>query len=157
MSMRSSAMALLVAFGFAPAAAFAQQVSDDVVRIGVLTDMTGPYADFAGPGSVVAARMAVEDHGGRVLGRPVEVVVADHQNKPDVGGATARRWIDTDRVDMIIDMPNSAVALALNYRLGEAKLVNPAFDNTHHPLHGVFINLCLRSFNRFKNNMSAAL
>ena len=113
MSIRSSALALFVALGLVPAAASAQQVSDDIVRVGVLTDMTGPYADFAGPGSVVAARLAVEDHGGRALGRAVEVIFADHQNKPDVGGATARRWIDTDRVDMIIDMPNSAVALAV--------------------------------------------
>ena len=113
MSIRSSAFALFVALGLVPATVSAQQVSDDVVRVGVLTDMTGPYADFAGPGSVVAARMAVEDHGGRALGRPVEVIFADHQNKPDVGGAMARRWIDTERVDMIIDMPNSAVALAV--------------------------------------------
>jgi branched-chain amino acid transport system substrate-binding protein len=89
------------------------QVSDDVVRIGVLTDLTGPYADFAGPGSVLAARMAAEDHGGRVLGKPIEVTGADHQNKPDVGAALARRWVDTERVDMVIDMPNSAVALAV--------------------------------------------
>ena len=83
------------------------------MRIGVLTDLSGPYADFAGPGSVLATRMAIEDHGGKVLGKPVEVVNADHQNKPDVGGSLARRWIDTDRVDMIIDMPNSSVALAV--------------------------------------------
>jgi branched-chain amino acid transport system substrate-binding protein len=79
----------------------------------VLTDLSGPYADFAGPGSVVAARMAVEDHGGRALGKAIEVVGGDHQNKPDVGGALARRWVDTDRVDMVIDMPNSSVALAV--------------------------------------------
>ena len=103
------ALALLAA---APAAAEAQ-VSDDVVRVGVLTDLSGPYADFAGPSSVVAARMAVEDHGGRALGKAIEVVGGDHQNKPDVGGALARRWVDTDRVDMVIDMPNSAVALAV--------------------------------------------
>ena len=104
----ATALAILLAPGLAAA-----QVSDDVVRIGVLTDLSGPYADFAGPGSVLATRMAVEDHGGKALGRPVEVINADHQNKPDVGGALARRWIDTDRVDMIIDMPNSAVALAV--------------------------------------------
>jgi len=79
----------------------------------VLTDLSGPYADFAGPGSVLATRMAIEDQGGKVLGRPVEVVSGDHQNKPDVGAALARRWIDTDRVDMVIDMPNSSVALAV--------------------------------------------
>ncbi|MCW8087366.1 ABC transporter substrate-binding protein [Sabulicella glaciei] len=112
MSIRSGVAALLMALGLTSAAT-AQQVSDDVVRIGVLTDMTGPYADFAGPGSVAAARLAIEDHGGRALGRPVEVVFADHQNRPDTGAATARRWIDTERVDMIIDMPNSAVALAV--------------------------------------------
>jgi branched-chain amino acid transport system substrate-binding protein len=113
MSKMRGAMAAL-ALLLAPSPAPAQTVSDEVVRIGVLTDLSGPYADFAGPGSVIATRMAIEDHnGGRALGKPVEVVSGDHQNKPDVGGATARRWIDTDRVDMIIDMPNSAVALAV--------------------------------------------
>jgi branched-chain amino acid transport system substrate-binding protein len=120
----AAALALPLALALMPAPAPAQQaaapqsaprgtVSDEVVRIGVLTDLSGPYADFAGPGSVLAARMAAEDHGGRALGRPIEVTGGDHQNKPDVGGATARRWIDTDRVDMIIDIPNSAVALAV--------------------------------------------
>jgi len=109
-SIRGAALAL--ALLAAPAMAQAQ-LSDDVVRVGVLTDLSGPYADFAGPGSVVAARLAAEDHGGRVLGKPIEVVGGDHQNKPDVGGALARRWIDTERVDMIIDMPNSAVALTV--------------------------------------------
>ena len=104
----AAALALMLAPHLAAA-----QVSDEVVRIGVLTDLSGPYADFAGPGSVLATRMAIEDHGGKVLGKPVEVVNGDHQNKPDVGGSLARRWIDTDRVDMIIDMPNSSVALAV--------------------------------------------
>ncbi|MCB4820625.1 ABC transporter substrate-binding protein [Roseicella aerolata] len=104
----AAALALMLAPAVAPA-----QVSDEVVRIGVLTDLSGPYADFAGPGSVLATRMAIEDHGGRALGKPVEAIGGDHQNKPDVGGALARRWIDTERVDMIIDMPNSAVALAV--------------------------------------------
>ncbi len=106
----AAALALMLAPVLAPAKA---QVSDGVVRVGVLNDVSGPYADFAGPGSVVAARMAAEDHGGRALGRPVEVVGGDHQNRPDVGSALARRWVDTDRVDMIIDIPNSAVALAV--------------------------------------------
>jgi branched-chain amino acid transport system substrate-binding protein len=88
-------------------------VSGDAVRIGVLNDMSGLYADFAGPGSVVAARLAVEDIGGRVLGRPVEILSADHQNRPDVGAAIARRWIDVDGVDMITDLPLSPVALAV--------------------------------------------
>jgi branched-chain amino acid transport system substrate-binding protein len=105
-------VALALAILLAPPMARAQ-LSDDVVRVGVLTDISGPYSDWAGPGSIVAARMAAEDHGGRVLGKPIEVTGGDHQNKPDVGAALARRWIDTDRVDMIIDMPNSAVALAV--------------------------------------------
>ncbi len=109
-AIRYAALALAIAAAAPPARA---QLSDDIVRIGVLTDLTGPYADFAGPGSVLAARMAVEDIGGSLRGRPVEVIGGDHQNKPDVGAALARRWIDTDRVDMIIDMPNSAVALAV--------------------------------------------
>src|ERR671916_1275993 len=108
----AAALALMLAPMVVPTMAGAQ-VSDNVVRVGVLNDLSGPYADFAGPGSVVAARMAAEDHGGRALGRPVEVVGGDHQNKPDVGAALARRWVDTDRVDMVIDMPNSAVALAV--------------------------------------------
>ena len=110
---RGAALALALALLAAAPVAAPAQVSDDVVRVGVLTDLNGPYADFAGPGSVVAARMAAEDHGGRALGKPVEVIGGDHQNKPDVGGALARRWVDTDRVDMIIDMPNSSVALAV--------------------------------------------
>ncbi|MBI1775791.1 MAG: ABC transporter substrate-binding protein [Proteobacteria bacterium] len=83
------------------------------IRIGVLNDMSGPYADFQGPGSVQAAQMAVEDRGGKAAGRKVEVVFADHQNKTDVGAAIARRWIDEEGVDVIVDLPNSAVALAV--------------------------------------------
>jgi len=71
------------------------QISDDVVRIGVLNDQSGLYADLGGPGSVAAARMAVEDAGGTVLGKPVEIVFADHQNKADIGVAVARQWFDT--------------------------------------------------------------
>ncbi len=89
------------------------QVSDDVVRIGILNDMTGLFADLAGPGSVEAARMAVQDFGGTVLGRPIEVVPGDHQNRPDVGTALARRWYDQDRLDVIMDIPNSGIALAV--------------------------------------------
>jgi len=109
--LRNFAVAFVLAFTL-PAGARAQ-VSDNVVKIGVLNDMAGPYADFAGPGTVDAVRLAVEDFGGTVLGKPIEVVVADHQNKPDVGTAIARHWFDVDHVDMVIDMPNSAVALAV--------------------------------------------
>ena len=89
------------------------QVSDDLVKIGVLNDQSGLYADLGGPGSVVAARMAVEDFGGSVLGKPVEIVVADHQNKADIGAAIARRWFEAEKVDMAIGFDNSSVALAV--------------------------------------------
>ena len=90
------------------------QISDGVVKIGVLNDQSGTYADLAGPGSVVAARMAVEDFGAAKKGMKVEIVVADHQNKPDVGSSIARQWFDADKVDMIVDVPTSSVALAVN-------------------------------------------
>jgi len=83
------------------------------VRIGVLNDQSGIYADLSGQGSVVAARMAAEDFGGAVLGRPVEVIFADHQNKPDVGAAIAARWYEAEGVDAIVDVPVSSVALAV--------------------------------------------
>ena len=89
------------------------QVSDNVVRIGVLNDQSGLYADLAGPGSVVAARMAADDAGAKVLGKPVEIVVADHQNKADIGANIARQWFDAGKVDMAIDFDNSSVALAV--------------------------------------------
>jgi branched-chain amino acid transport system substrate-binding protein len=95
------------------------QVSDDVVRIGVLNDQSGLYADLGGPGSVVAARMAVEDAGGSVLGKPVEIVFADHQNKSDVGAAIARQWFDIGKVDMAIGFDHSAVALAVEQLAAE--------------------------------------
>jgi branched-chain amino acid transport system substrate-binding protein len=93
-----------------PAAA---QISDDIVRIGVLNDQSGLYADLGGPGSVIAARIAIEDAGGKVLGRPIDLVVADHQNKADLGASIARQWFDTDKVDMVIGFDNSSVALAV--------------------------------------------
>lgn len=89
------------------------QVSGDVVKLGVLNDQSGTYADLAGMGSVVAARMAVEDFGGTVLGKKIEVVFADHQNKPDVGSSITNRWIDTEQVDTIVDVGTSSVALAV--------------------------------------------
>ena len=89
------------------------QVSDNVVRIGILNDQSGPYIDLAGPGSVLAAEMAAEDFGGTVLGATIDIVSADHQNKPDVGSAIARRWFDEGKVDAIADVPTSSVALAV--------------------------------------------
>ncbi|MGY4574571.1 ABC transporter substrate-binding protein [Bradyrhizobium sp. USDA 3256] len=83
------------------------------VRLGVLTDMSSLYADNGGQGSVVAAQMAVDDFKGKVLGRPIEIVAGDHQNKADIGSAIARRWLENDNVEAILDVPNSAVALAV--------------------------------------------
>ena len=83
------------------------------VRLGVLNDQSGVYADFGGRGSVLAARMAVEDYGGRVLDRPVEVLSADHQNKPDVASTIARGWFERDNVDAVLDLTTSSVALAV--------------------------------------------
>src|SRR5271156_6783853 len=93
----------------------AQARADDAVplKIGVLTDMTGPYGDAAGAGSVAAAKLAVEDFGPTVLGRPIEIVSADHQNRPDIASDIARRWFDRDGVEMVTDLTNSAVAIAV--------------------------------------------
>jgi branched-chain amino acid transport system substrate-binding protein len=90
------------------------QVSDGVVKIGVLTDMSSLYSDLSGAGSVLAARMAIEDSGVQKRGMKVELLSADHQNKPDVGSGIARQWYDVDKVDAIFDTPNSGVALAVN-------------------------------------------
>jgi len=90
------------------------QISDDVVKIGVLTDMSSLYADATGKGSLAAVQMAVADYGGKVKGKPVEVISADHQNKPDIGVAIARNWYDTDQVDAIFDVPTSSVALPIS-------------------------------------------
>jgi branched-chain amino acid transport system substrate-binding protein len=95
-------------------AAGAQQMTDGVIKIGVMNDMSGLYADISGPGAVVAARMAVEDFGAAQKGLKVEVIGADHQNKPDVGSTIARKWLDVDQVDVIVDVPTSSVALAVN-------------------------------------------
>jgi len=110
---KRSLVGLAVAAALSAGAAQAQ-VSDGVVKIGVLSDMSSLYTDLAGAGSVAAARMAVEDSGIEKRGVKVEIVSADHQNKPDVGSAIARQWYDTDKVDVIVDVPNSGVALAVN-------------------------------------------
>jgi branched-chain amino acid transport system substrate-binding protein len=110
---KRSLLALAMAGAFAAGAAQAQ-ISDNMIKIGVLTDMSSLYTDLAGAGSVVAARMAVEDSGIEKRGYKVEIISADHQNKPDVGSALARQWYDVDKVDVIVDVPNSGVALAVN-------------------------------------------
>src|SRR3979411_2240552 len=103
--------ALAVALGCGSAQA---QYSDGTIKIGVMNDMSGTYADLSGQGSVIAARMAVEDFGAAAKGMKVEIVGADHQNKPDVGSNVVRTWIDVDKVDVIVDVPTSSVALAVN-------------------------------------------
>src|SRR6266850_7405541 len=111
MALRKALLTAAVALAMGSAQA---QVSDGVIKIGVLNDQSGLYADLAGQGSVVAARMAVEDYGAEKKGMKVEVVFADHQNKADVGSAIARQWYDVDKVDLIVDVPNSGVALAVS-------------------------------------------
>jgi branched-chain amino acid transport system substrate-binding protein len=96
------------------AAAQTAAISDDVVRIGVLTDMSGQFSHESGEGAVTAVKMAVEDFGGKVLGKPIEVVVADHQNKPDTASALARKWFDVDHVDMVANLINSSIALTVS-------------------------------------------
>ncbi|HXZ00709.1 MAG TPA: ABC transporter substrate-binding protein [Stellaceae bacterium] len=110
--MRTSGLfAVLAAVLVVSSGAFA--ADDDPVKIGVLTDMSSLYADLTGPGSLAAVQMAVEDFGGMVLGKPIEVISADHQNKPDIGSALARKWYDEQGVDAIADVPASSVALAV--------------------------------------------
>ena len=89
------------------------QISDGRVKIGVLNDRSGIYADLAGEGSAIAARMAAEELGGAIDGKPIEIVVADHQNKADIAANTTRQWIDASQVDAVADVPNSAAALAV--------------------------------------------
>jgi branched-chain amino acid transport system substrate-binding protein len=112
--MRTLRYVALLAAALAAGAAQAEEKSDGVVKIGVLSDMSSLYADLAGQGSVAAARMAVEDFGAEKKGLKVEIVSADHQNKPDVGSNIVRQWIDVDKVDVIVDVPTSSVALAVN-------------------------------------------
>jgi len=104
---------LFLALGCGAGAAQAQY-TDGIIKIGVMNDMSGLYSDISGPGAGVAARMAVEDSGAATKGMKVEIVGADHQNKPDVGSNIVRRWIDVDEVDVIVDVPTSSVALAVN-------------------------------------------
>jgi branched-chain amino acid transport system substrate-binding protein len=104
-------------------AAAADKISDGVVKVGVLTDMTGYYSDLSGPGSVLAARMAVDDFGGKVLGKPIEIVSADHQLKADVASNTARKWFDENQVDVIADLVSSSTALAVMPVANEKKRV----------------------------------
>src|SRR5580658_1919936 len=109
-------MKLIGSVAFAAAALFgsAAQAQDLSVKIGVLTDMSSLYSGIGGPGSVAAAKLAVEDFNPAAHGMKVEIVSADHQNKPDIGADIARHWYDVDGVDAVVDVPNSGVALAVN-------------------------------------------
>lgn len=113
-SMQSGAgRSLGLAMAFAAVAATSVMAQSGPIRLGVLTDMSSLYADNGGQGSVVAAQMAVDDFKGKVLGRSIEIVAGDHQNKADIGSAIARRWLENESVEAILDVPNSAVALAV--------------------------------------------
>jgi branched-chain amino acid transport system substrate-binding protein len=116
------AIAVATALTTATSLISAQQgkLSDDVVKIGVLTDMSGVYADYGGPGALTAAKMAVEDFGGKMFGKNIEVVNADHQNKPDIAKSVTQQWFDRDKVDMTVENLNSAVALTVQ-ALGKEK------------------------------------
>ncbi len=112
MSRKIAALSILVAsMGITTAHA---QFSDNKIKIGILTDMSSLFSDVSGPGSVEAAKMALEKLNYKIAGQTVELVFADHQNKADIGATIARRWYEVDGVDVIMDVPNSAVALAVN-------------------------------------------
>jgi branched-chain amino acid transport system substrate-binding protein len=126
--LKQATLAAAVALALAAGATHAQ-ISGNVVKIGILNDQSSLYADLAGQGSVVAARMAVEDFGADKKGIKVEIIFADHQNKADVGAQIARKWYDAEGVDLIVDVPNSAVALAVNQitrEKGKAFIVSSA-------------------------------
>ncbi|HEX9399139.1 MAG TPA: ABC transporter substrate-binding protein [Anaeromyxobacter sp.] len=122
--LRIARVSLVTLIALAAAGALAQdKVSDGVVKIGVLTDMSGYYSDLAGPGSVLAARMAAEDFGGKVLGKPIEIISADHQNKADIASNTARKWFDEEKVDVIADLVSSSTAGAVMPVANEKKRI----------------------------------
>ncbi|GAC1439569.1 MAG: ABC transporter substrate-binding protein [Thermoanaerobaculia bacterium] len=112
------------------------QVSDDVVKVGVLTDMTGAYSDLAGPGSLIAAQMAAEDFGGKVLGKPIVIVSADHQNKADVASSIARKWFDEEHVDAVADLVSSSTALAVMPVAAEKKRITLLSGPGSTPIEG---------------------
>ena len=122
--MKMKTLARLSAFCFAAAASAAltmggARAADDTVKIGYITDLSGLYADIDGPGGLEAIRMAIADFGGKVNGKPIELVYADHQNKADIAASRAREWFDRDGVEMLIGGTNSATGLAMNQVAGE--------------------------------------
>lgn len=124
-SLLASTAALPVAKALSQRRAWAQsEASDGVVKIGVLDDMSGVFADQQGMGDYVAARMAAEEFGGHALGAPIVVIQADLQNKPDVGLGIARHWFDEEKVDAIFGLGNSAVALAVQQLCKERQKID---------------------------------
>jgi branched-chain amino acid transport system substrate-binding protein len=116
------AVALGAAFVGSPKPAWAQ-MSDGKIKIGLLSDLAGVYSDINGEGSALAARLAAEEFGNAIGGVPVEIVVADHQNKPDIAASVTRKWLDVDQVDVVADVPNSAAALAVQGITKERKRI----------------------------------
>jgi branched-chain amino acid transport system substrate-binding protein len=114
------------------------QLSDDIVKIGVLTDMNGPASTPSGQGSVTAAQMAIDDFGGTVLGKPITVIVGDHQLKSDIGASIARRWYDVEQVDLIVDVPVSAVGLAVQNVANDKKKLFITHSTGSADFHGKF-------------------
>jgi branched-chain amino acid transport system substrate-binding protein len=138
MTMQRILLAGLAALLVCASGAAKAQVSDDVVKIGVLTDMSGPASTPTGPGSVAAAEMAVADFGGTVLGKPITVISADHQLKPDVAAGIAREWYDRGQVDLIVDVPVSAVGLAVQGVANEKKKLFITHSTGTADFHGKF-------------------
>ena len=138
--MRRTVVRILVQLSFVVLASFSAdaQISDNVVKVGVLTDLSGPAATPTGTGSVVAAQMAADDFSGSVAGKPVVIVSADHQIKPDVGSAIARRWYDVEQVDVIVDVPVSAVGLAVQNVAKEKKKMLIVHSTGTADFHGKF-------------------
>lgn len=122
--MRGTLMASVAALLASTSFALAASPSDGKVKIGILNDQSGVYADFGGKGSVEAAKMAIEDFGGKVLGAPIEIVDADHQNKADIASNIARQWFDTNQVDAIMELTTSSVALAVQAIAKEKKKID---------------------------------
>src|SRR5215212_7227011 len=134
--MKSSRGCLALALSLAACAAAHAEMSGDVVRVGVLNDISGIFQDTNGMGSVEAARMAAEDFnvGGKNI--KVEIVYADHQNKADVGSTIARKWLDVDGVDAVVDVPNSAVGLTINSLVRDTKMTFLASSTASSDLTG---------------------
>src|SRR6202047_4811141 len=124
-TMKSLAATLIAGLVYAVSGGAASaQISDDLVKSAVRTDVSSPYSDATGKGSLAAVQMAVADYGGKVKGKPVEVISADHQNKPDIGVGIARNWYDNEKVDAIFDVPTSSVALPVSALTREKNKIN---------------------------------